>query len=189
MTISHILGRIAALLVQPASAHCDTEDGPVVAAGRRALGTGDLNHALPWVPEAAEAETRAAFEAARTAPGTGRTAPDSGRPALERRFLETLVRLHREAEGADYTGIKPSGTPLPPVVTAADEALEQGTMAPLEGLVDADHWAELAARFQAALASRDFDVDDVKAGRTFVAAYVSYVHYAGHAATGAVHSA
>lgn len=182
MTDFHILHRLARLLVQAASAHCDTEDGPVVAAGRRALGTGELNHALPWVPEDAEGEVRAAFTAARVALA-------AERPALERRFLETLVRLHRQGEGADYTGIKPSGTPLPPAVRAADEALEQGTMAPLEGLVDGDRWAELTTRFKAALAGRDFDADDVDAGRAFVAAYVSYVHYALHAATGAAHSA
>lgn len=182
MTEFHILHRLARLLVQPASAHCDTEDGPVVAAGRRALGTGDLHHALPWVPEDAEAEVRAVFTAARVAPA-------AERPALECRFLETLVRLHRQGEGADYTGIKPSGTSLPPAVEAADEALERGTMAPLEGLVDGDHWAELAQRFQAALAARDFDVDDVDAGRVFVAAYVSYVHFALHTATGAAHPA
>ena len=44
-----VLRADARLVVQPASAHCDTEDGPVVKAGRRALISGDVNHALAWV--------------------------------------------------------------------------------------------------------------------------------------------
>ena len=43
----------AALIIQPASAHCDTEDGPAVNDGRKALQTGVANHALKWIlPEA-----------------------------------------------------------------------------------------------------------------------------------------
>ena len=36
----------ASLLVQPASAHCDTEDGPAVQDARRALETGNANIAV-----------------------------------------------------------------------------------------------------------------------------------------------
>ena len=37
---------LARLIVQPADAHCDTEDGPAVTDGRRALASGNINHAL-----------------------------------------------------------------------------------------------------------------------------------------------
>ena len=166
----------ALLAVQSASAHCDTEDGPVVAAGRRALRTDNVNHALAWVPETGEDEVRAAFVVARTTNGQGSV-------AAERRFLETLVRLHRAGEGAEFTGIKPSGTPWPPAVTAADEALAAGSFAVLEPLVDEAHRTSVAERFGAARALRDHDVDDVAAGRAFVAAYVDYVHHALHHVT------
>ena len=168
-----IMRALARLVVRTASAHCDTEDGPVVTAGRRALLTGNVNHALPWVREAAEAEARDAFATARTTNG----------PALvdaERRFLETLVRLHRAGEGAQFTGIKPAGTPQPPAVTAADRALVEGSSAALEPLVEPAAWPEVSELFVAARALRDHDVDDVAAGRRFVAAYVDYVHRALH---------
>ena len=42
--------------------HCDTMDGPVVSAARKALGQEDVNLALAYVPESAEAEVRSAFE-------------------------------------------------------------------------------------------------------------------------------
>lgn len=179
MRITAGLQALARLVAQPASAHCDTEDGPVVTAGRRALLTGNVNHALAWVPESDEAELRRAFAAASTTSGDELA-------AVELRFLETLVRLHRAGEGAaGFTGIKPSGTPWPPAVTAADRALAEGVLAPLEPLVEATAWPDVQRRFAAARALRDHEVDDVATGRRFVAAYVGYVHQALHHAVAA----
>ena len=38
------------LVSTPASAHCDTMDGPVVAAARAALQAGDVTPVLKWIP-------------------------------------------------------------------------------------------------------------------------------------------
>lgn len=174
MSLTTLLHRLVALVVQPASAHCDTPDGPVVTAGRRALATGNVNHALAWVHEAATGEVSAAFTQVVAALGPARI-------AAERHFLETLVRLHRASEGAEFDGIKPAGTPQPPAVTAADLALVSGSLAPLAGLVDDERWPRLAALFDVALALRTHDVDDLASARQYVAAYVQLVHHAaGH---------
>ena len=57
---------LAAALVfpTPASAHCDGVDGPVVAAARQALDSGDPNPVLIWVQPKDEAEVRRAFNEA-----------------------------------------------------------------------------------------------------------------------------
>lgn len=178
MTIKDRLSILVRKLVQPASAHCDTEDGPVVAAGRRALAAGNVNHALPWVHEGDEAGVRDAFRAARTA-------DRAERATTERRFLETLVRLHRAGEGVGFDGIKPAGTPQPAAVTAADEAIATGDLTPLATLVEEEYRAGVAKRFATAVALRDHDIDDVAAGRAYVGAYVDYVHHAAHHAVGA----
>ena len=120
---------VVALLVQPASAHCDTEDGPAVQDGRRALQTGNVNHALKWVHAEGEDEVRAAFDAALADSGADPSAPAG------RRFLETLVRVHRAGEGAGFDGIKPTGTELPPEVIAADAAVASESLDPLRGLI------------------------------------------------------
>jgi hypothetical protein len=44
---------------EPAVAHCDTPDGLVVAAARKALDTGNVNLVLIWVQKRDEAETSA----------------------------------------------------------------------------------------------------------------------------------
>ena len=165
---------VGGVLVQPASAHCDTEDGPAVTDGRRALTTGNVNHALKWVPADGEAEVREAFARVRTVRTLGPDAQD----LADRYFLETLVRVHRAGEGAGFDGIKPSGTQLPPQVVAADTALESGSIEPLRGLIPADRWSELERRFQHAVARRGYDVDDLPAARDYMAAYVSFFKYA-----------
>ena len=79
--------------------HCDTMDGPVVSAARKALETEDVNLALAYVPESGEAEVRSAFEKVRRA----RKADPAAREVADLYFFETVVRIHRAGEGAPYT--------------------------------------------------------------------------------------
>jgi hypothetical protein len=185
MTTTLLLTALAAavfavtLLVRPrtASAHCDTMEGPAVLDGVRALETGNVNHALKWVPEDAGAELTAVFGQALATRQDG----DRARAVADRWFLENLVRLHRAGEGAAYTGLQPEGTPVDARVRAADEAVATGSLAPLEGLVPADQRDELARRLALVLQRKDHDVDDLDAGRAYLEAYVAFFKLAeGH---------
>jgi hypothetical protein len=166
--------RVGQVVVQPASAHCDTEDGPAVTDGRRALATGNVNYALKWIAAEGEAEHRDAFERPVAAGADG----PEGVQRAELQFLEALVRIHRAEEGVGFDGIKPTGTQLPPQVVAADAALEARSIAPLRGLISTDRWAELERRFANALAKKNHDVDNLPAARDYIAAYVSFFKYA-----------
>jgi Family of unknown function (DUF6448) len=100
---------------QNAQVHCDSLDGPVAKAAEKALETGNVNPVLAYVPAAAEAEIRTAFERSRKVCGLG---PDA-RALADQAFKETVIRLHRAGEGAAYTGLKPVGTDYEPVIPAA----------------------------------------------------------------------
>ena len=63
---------------------------------------------------------------------------------------------------------------------AADDALAAGTDDALLALLPDERRAESHRLFRAALDLRDHDVDDVEAGRRFLAAYVAFVHHAEH---------
>jgi Family of unknown function (DUF6448) len=112
------------------------------------------------------------------------------RSLADRHFLETLVRIHRAAEGAPFTGLRPAGLDLGPAVPAADRSLKTGSADEVvKLLVDAVN-AGVRARFHTAAESQRFDPNDVAAGRRYVEAYVPYVHYVERlweAATGPVH--
>lgn len=161
-------------LVPTAEAHCDTADGPAVTDGRRALETGNINHAFKWIQADGEAELSSVFRKALAVRQLGPQATE----VADRLFLETLVRLHRMGEGVGFTGIQPTGTAVDPVVAAADRALETGDDSPLVALVPPERRVELHRRFERALGKKQFDVNDVPAAREYVAAYVSFFKYA-----------
>lgn len=121
------LGLGSGLALLGAFGHCDTLDGPVIQLARNALETGNVNLVLPWVRAADEDEIGHAFERARAVRKLG---PDA-RELADTHFFETLVRIHRAAEGAPYTGLKPAGLDLGPAVPAADKALEDGAIEPV----------------------------------------------------------
>lgn len=173
-----LIKRIATLLtaLKPAivQAHCDTAEGPAVKDGLKALETSNINFALKWIPAAGEAELRDVFEKAKKVRSLGAEAAE----LADRLFLETMVRIHRMGEGVGFVGIQPVGAQIDPVVTAADEAIALGADANLLTMVPQERRTELDKRFRAALEVKDFDVDDVAAGRQYLAAYVSFFKYA-----------
>ena len=174
MYIHTLIRSLIESVVPTAAAHCDTADGPAVTDGRRALQTGNINHALKWIQADGEAELTEVFNKAVTVRKLGPQAAE----VADRLFLETLVRLHRMGEGVGFTGIQPTGAEVDPIVVAADRALETGEDNQVAALAPADRRAELHRRFEAALGKKKFDVNDVPAARDYVAAYVSFFKYA-----------
>ena len=174
MFLNRIVTVLAAMKPVNVQAHCDTAEGPAVTDGRRALETGNLNYALKWIPADGEGELRDVFEKAMKVRPLGVEAAE----LADRLFLETMVRIHRMGEGVGFTGIQPVGTQIDPVVKAADDAIAVGSDEDLLPMVPQERRAELDQRFQAALAIKNFDVDDVAAGRRYLAAYVSFFKYA-----------
>ncbi len=174
MPLTRLFRSFIEAILPAAEAHCDTADGPAVIDGRRALGTGNINHALKWIQSDGDTELTEVFTKALAVRKLG---PDAAELA-DRLFLETLVRLHRLGEGVGFTGIQPTGTEIDPIVAAADRSLEAGDDREVYALVPAERREEVRRRFKVALAKKGFDVDDVSAARDFVAAYVSYFKYA-----------
>jgi hypothetical protein len=154
-------------------AHCDTLDGPVVVDAKQALEKGDATPVLKWVKKADEPQVRIALQKALKVRDKGPEAKD----LAETFFFETVVRLHRASEGAPYTGLKPAGTDPGPVVREGDKSLETGS---------ADHLVKHLAhvvsegirhRFDLALEKKKHADENVEAGRSFVSAYVDFIHY------------
>lgn len=154
-------------------AHCDALDGPVIKAAQKALATGNVNLVLIWVQPNDEAEIKSAFEQTLKVRQLGAEA----KQLADRYFFETLVRIHRAGEGAPYTGLKPAGLDLGPAIPAGDKALETGAAEPLLKLLSDTLHNGLHETFTAARTKKNFNQDDVKAGREYVQAYVTFIHY------------
>ena len=164
---------MAVVPARSARAHCDTLDGPVVASARQALDLGDATPVLKWVGPEHEADVLAAFTHVLAVRALG----EEAQALADRFFFETLVRLHREGEGAPYSGLKEAGSAVSPAVLAADEALETGSDAHLVAELTEAIAAGVRSRLEHARQTRAHSDESIGAGREFVAAYVEFTHY------------
>ena len=166
-------------------AHCDTMEGPLVLDAKNAINQNNVNIVLKWVPAANETEIRDAFNQMMRV----RVLSGDAKDLAEKYFFDTLVRIHRNAEGVAFTGVKPLGTPIDKKVKAADKSIEVGNLSPMKGMIAKDGMPELAERFEKVLSQKNFDVNNVEAGREYIEAYVQFFKFAegeveGHAAKG-----
>lgn len=164
---------IIALMPDPAYAHCDGMDGPVVKAAQEALAKNDVDLVLIWVGKSDEPAIRRAFDQTVTVRKLGPQAKE----LAETYFLETLVRVHRAGEGAPFTGLKPAGRDLGPAIPAADQALKSGNLDLLANLLAERVRVGLQDRFKRVRAAKNFPEHDLGAGREYVATYVTFIHY------------
>ncbi len=172
LTTLSVFAFLSIVYVGNASAHCDTLDGPVVATARTALDKGDITPLLKWVRPEEEKKIQAAFQKTLTMRDKGSEVKE----LAEMYFFETLVRIHREGEGAPYTGLKP-GEAVDPAVALADKALGNGNVDILVNVLSNAMANGIRKRFQHARETQNHADDSVAAGREFVESYVIFTHY------------
>ena len=166
--------------------HCDSLDGPVVTAARRALDAGDVTLVLPFVPDDGEAEIRAMFATVQPVRGLGGPAQE----VADRLFFETVVRVHRAGEGAPYTGLKPAGLDVGPVIPLAERAIETGSAAELAEFLTGVLHDELKHRLEKVntlATAKDRSVSDARAYVEAMLGFEVYSHHALQALHAAAH--
>jgi hypothetical protein len=120
-------------------------DGPVVTMAREALDAGNVNLILPYVPKEGEEEIKQVFDkvmSVRKSDGTTTT------EVVDTFFFETVVRIHRAGEGAPFTGLKPAGLDVGPVIPVAERAIEAGSPDTLVELLTGMLRDEIKDRFE-----------------------------------------
>ena len=134
----------------PAEAHCDSTNGPVVTAARVALTSGDPSPILAYVQPDAERELSAAFwQTLEVRKAGGQT-----QELADRYFYETAVRLHRNGEGAAYTGLTEVAD-FGPALTAAERALDTGDLPAVVALLERTTHEGLEQRYHAVVEARE----------------------------------
>ena len=157
---------------QSAHAHCDTLDGPVVKEARVALDSGDITPLFKWLRLSDEKVIQDAFKMTLAVRAKG----GETKELADMYFFETLVRIHREGEGAPYTGLKP-GVAIDPAVALADKALENGSIDKLVNVLTNAMAKGIRDRFKHTIEKQKYAADSVAAGREFVESYVIFTHY------------
>jgi hypothetical protein len=147
-----------------------------VKAAKKALETGNLNYVLIWIPKESEKELKAIFEKTLRARKAGKDAQD----VADDWFFENSIRLHRAGEGAAYTGMKPAGLSEGLVVPRAEKAIETGDPKDAIAFILKTIEDDLTIRFHHVMEKKKYDVNDVAAGREFIAAFIGWVVYSHH---------
>jgi hypothetical protein len=159
-------------------------DGPVVRAARTALEQEDVDLVLPYVHTPGEAEVREAFDLAVKARAQGAEA----REVADRFFFETAVRIHRAGEGAPYTGLKPAGLDVGPVIPLAEQAIATGDPAALSAFLSDAVAAEVTARLDEVMNLEEHRREGVAEARQYVSAMLGLQVWA-HKLHGSIHAA
>ena len=152
-------------------AHCDSYDGPVIKDALKALDQNNVQLVLKWIEPQQEMEIIPLFDKTYRL----KSGDKQVYSIVEKYFLETLVRLHRETEGAPYTGLKPAGSTTP-LVTMADNSIANKDV---EGVIKTvtNHLEQVLRERYATVAKLSKTKDNlVVQGREYVHAYVEYTH-------------
>ena len=156
---------------QMASAHCDSYDGPVIKDALKALEQQNVELVLKWVEPKYDKIITEKFNQTLKLQGSNEEVNE----IIRTHFLETLVRLHREGEGASFTGLKPIGS-MTPMVEMADNSLDKNDIDYVVDKVN-NHLGEvLRERFTKAMELSKTKDNSVEQGRAYVEAYVEYTH-------------
>lgn len=162
---------IAMFFGTPAFAHCDSYDGPTVKDALKALETNNVNLVLKWIQVNQEPEIIALFNKTYNL----RKGDKEVYAIVEKHFLETLVRLHRETEGAPFTGLKPAGT-TKPIIQLSDQAIASGSIDELILKLSGHIEKVIREKYQKVSDLAKVKNTSAAKGREFVAAYIDYTH-------------
>ncbi|MFO8147093.1 MAG: DUF6448 family protein [Bacteroidota bacterium] len=159
------------MLPQTAFAHCDSYDGPVIKDALKALENNDPGLVMKWIDTKHEKEITDLFKKTMKYKSGDEEVYD----LLEKHFLETLVRVHREGEGEPYTGLKPAGT-TKQIIQLTDIALEEddfeGFLLKFNGHLE----KILKEKYDKVAQLKKVKDQSAQKGREYVAAYVAYTH-------------
>ncbi|HMN22950.1 MAG: hypothetical protein IT276_00980 [Ignavibacteriaceae bacterium] len=164
---------LIALISTNTFAHCDSVEGPVVKASQKALETGNINYVLVWVQAKDEKEIKEMFDKVNKV----RALSPEAKALADMYFYETVVRIHRMGEGVGYTGLKPVGYEPEEGIEAADIAIEKNNVSDILAHLEESQHSKVKEYFTDLQSKRNYDVNDLQAGREYVESYVHFIHY------------
>lgn len=166
-----MLSVLVLFVSKPALAHCDSYDGPVIIDARKALEVNHQELVLKWISKEQENEVISLFNKTVALKNGDQEIYE----VVEKYFFETLVRLHRETEGAPYTGLKAPGT-TKQIIQMSDHALSSGDIDELVTKLNNHIGSVILEKYHKTAELSQKKNESVETGRAFVEAYVDYTH-------------
>jgi hypothetical protein len=145
----------------------------VMRAAKMALETGNANYILVWVPEESENSLKNLIEKT--------CCERSSKKNMQNRsidwYFETVCRLHSSNRKMLYNCLKLGGLDENPIVLKVERAIETGIFEEISGVIPLTHVVDVKQRFQQVMNKRNYDVNNIAAGRTYVSAYDDFIEF------------
>jgi hypothetical protein len=171
MKVFFLLLTMSVFAAVTTSAHCDSYDGPVIKDAMKALETNNVKLLLKWIDQKQEPEIISLFNKTYQL----RNGDKQIYEIVEKHFFETLVRLHRETEGAPYTGLKPAGM-TKQIILMSDNALNSNKIDDLLARLDSHINQSLHEKYEKVVTLSKVKDTSAEKGREYVQAYIDYTH-------------
>lgn len=166
-----ILFAILLFSSQATFAHCDSYDGPVIKDAVKALKTNNVYLVFKWLKKGQEKEITALFNKTYSLKNGDKEVYE----IVEKHFFETLVRLHREMEGAPYTGLKPAGS-TKQIIQMTDDAIKIGSVDDFLSKFNKHIEKVVREKYDKVAKLNKVKDDSTAQGREFVEAYINFTH-------------
>lgn len=151
----------------------DEMPGPVLKAAKIALETGNVNYILIWVPENYENTVKNLLEKTcckrSSVLNTQKQAYDW--------YYETVNRLFSASRACDYLTYQSKAFAENPLVLKVYKAIESGNFEKIRDEIPVSYEADAQQRFLHVMNLRDYPVNNIAAGRSYVSAFFDFNRY------------
>jgi hypothetical protein len=155
-------------------------NGPVMRAAKMALETGNANYVLIWVSEKSENTLKNLLEKT-CCERSSRKNMQNG--AIDW-YFETVNRLHSVNRRMLYTCLKPGVLDESPIVLKVERAIETGNFEEIKGVIPNIHAGDVQQRFHYVMDKRNYEVNNIAAGRAYVSAFFDFIGYVHNLSSG-----
>ena len=150
----------------------DVMQGPVVKAAKMALETGNANYILIWLPEESENTLKNLVEKT--------CCVRSSRMNMKNQaydwYFEMVNRIYLSGRSPDYHTIQSRGL-AGKLFLKIDRAIESRNFEEIRDIIPVTHEADAKQRFQHLIKMRDFPVNNITAGHSYVSAFFDFNRY------------
>ena len=153
--------------------HYDPQNAPVMKAAKMALATGNANYILIWVPEESENKLKNLLEKTCC---EGSPRKNTQNHAIDW-YFETVNRLHYAYGWPHYSGMKSGEFDEKSIVLMVERAIETGNLEEIIGVIPNTHSGEIRQRFCDVMNKRNYNVNNIAAGRDYVSSVIEFTVY------------
>jgi hypothetical protein len=144
----------------------------VLKAAKMSLQTGNVNYILIWLPEESENTLKNLLEKT--------CCKRSSRMNMQKQahdwYFETVYRFYLSGRSPDHNTTQ-SRNLTGKLVLKVDRAIQSGNFEEIRDIIPLTHETDAQQRFQNLIKLRDFPVDNIAAGRSYVSAFFDFNQY------------